>query len=262
MATSEEHDRLVREQFRIQASAFDQQVGSRGYDHVLAWIMGLLELDDSLTVLDVAAGTGIVAREIAPLVKAVVALDSTPEMLEQGRQQAAAAGLANLEFLQSDAQRLPYPDGFFDLVTCRLGMHHFFDPQVQANEMVRVCRPGGQVAIIDITTTEDSAAATLHNQLERLRDPSHTRALTVAELTQIAEQAGLEIKRSGQLDAGRNLSDWLDLTDTPEDARKEITRALEAELEEGPVTGMTPYTEEGQLAFRHKWVMLVGGKSA
>ena len=77
--------------------------------------MGLLELDDSLSVLDVAAGTGLVAREIAPHVKTVVALDSTPEMLEQGRQQAATAGLANLEFEQGDAQRLPYPSDCFDL---------------------------------------------------------------------------------------------------------------------------------------------------
>ena len=164
MTSSQEHDRLVREQFRIQASAFDQQVGARGYDHVLAWIMGLLELNDSLSVLDVAAGTGLVAREIAPRVKTVVALDSTPEMLEQGRLQAATAGLANLEFEQGDAQRLPYPNSSFDLVTCRLGMHHFFDPQVQAIEMARVCRPRGQVAIIDITSTEDQAAATLHNR--------------------------------------------------------------------------------------------------
>ena len=261
MTSSEEHDRLVREQFRIQASAFDQQVGARGYDHVLSWIMGLLELDDSLSVLDVATGTGLVAREMAPRVKSVVALDSTPEMLEQGRQQAATAGLANLEFELGDAQRLPFPDNSFDLVTCRLGMHHFFDPLVQAKEMARVCRLGGQVAIIDIASTEDQAAATLHNQLERLRDPSHTRALTVGELTRVTEEAGLEIRRSGRLSAGRILSDWLDLTDTPEEARREVTRALEAELEGGPVTGMMPYTEKGQVMFQHMWVMLVGGKS-
>ena len=261
MISSEEHDRLVREQFRIQSSAFDQQVGSRGYDQVLPWIMGLLELDDSLSVLDVAAGTGLVAREMAPQVKSVIALDSTPEMLEQGRQQAATAGLANLEFESGDAQRLPYPNDSFDLVTCRLGMHHFFDPPVQAKEMARVCRPGGQVAIIDITSTEDRAAAALHNRLERLRDPSHTRALTVGQLIRVAEEAGLEIRRSGRLDAGRILSDWLDLTDTPEEARGEVTRALEAELEGGPVTGMMPYTEKGQVMFQHMWVMLVGGKS-
>ena len=262
MTSRKEHDRLVQEQFRIQASAFDQQVGANGYDHLLPWIMELLELDDSLSALDVAAGTGLVARELAPLVKTVVALDSTPEMLEQGRQQAATAGLANLEFESGDAQLLPYPDDSFDQVTCRLGMHHFFDPQVQAKEMARVCRPGGQVAIIDITSTEDEAAATLHNRLERLRDPSHTRALTAGELTNVAEQAGLEIRRSGRLDAGRNLSDWLDLTDTPEEARREVTQALEADLIGGPITGMMPYTEKGQLMFQHKWVMLVGGKSA
>ena len=204
MTSSEQHDRLVREQFRIQASAFDQQVGAHGYDHVLTWILGLLELDDSLSVLDVAAGTGLVARALAPHVGKVVALDATPEMLEEGGQQAQVAGLANLEFKQGDAQRLPYPDGSFDLVTCRLGMHHFFDSAIQAKEMARVCRPGGEVAIIDITSSEEPAAVPSGGGSGLfvwgyLRD-GWSRVAASAELESIMTQLDAQV---GELDAHR-----------------------------------------------------------
>ena len=52
----------------------------------------------------------------------------------------------------------------------------------------------------------------------------------------------------------------MDLTNTPEEARREVSRALAAELKGDPVTVMMPYTAKRQLVFQHKWVMLVGGK--
>ena len=73
--------------------------------------------------------------KVAQLVKAVVDMDSTPEMMDQGRQQPRSAELTNLQKERGNAQHLPYSDDFFDLVTSLLGMHHFFDPLVEAKEM-------------------------------------------------------------------------------------------------------------------------------
>ena len=61
--------------------------------------------------------------------------------------------------------------------------------------------------------------------------------MTSSEPIQAAEQAGLQIRPSGGLDAGRILSDWLDLTDTPEEACREVTRVLEAALEGARLLG-------------------------
>ena len=262
MTTGDTHDELVQQQFSQQAARFDTYVTAGGNEDVLAWIMGNLELEPHYHALDVAAGTGLVARQIAPSVQAAVALDATPEMLSQGRHQAHAEGLTNMTFDQGDAANLPYPDGSFDLVTCRLGMHHFADPQRQLEEMARVCRPGGQVVIIDITTSEDSRIAATHNRLERLRDPSHTVALTSAQLLALAENAGLEVASASQFDAHRGLDDWMDLTGTAPDDRESIAGELRQELDGGPATGMSPFLEDGRLMFHHLWFLLVGRRPA
>ena len=259
-ASGSEHMNVVRQQFRGQAPHFDRQVGSSGYDHILAWIMDNLELRPSFSVLDVAAGTGLVGLAVAPRVENVVALDATPEMLEQGRRRAVEESISNIVFEEGDAQRLPYPDDSFDLITCRLGMHHFQKPRKQALEMVRVCRPGGQVAIIDIVSPEHPEVAAFHNRLERLRDPSHTRALAAGELARISEGCGLEIVHTSGVDADRILTEWLDLTDAVSAARREIIEAMEQELKGGPATGMRPFGRDGELTFRHAWEMVVGVK--
>ena len=259
-ASESEHLNVVRQQFRAQATDFDRQVGSPGYDYILAWILDSLELRPSLSVLDVAAGTGLMGLAIAPRVQTVVALDATPEMLEQGRRRAMDEGISNIVFEEGDAQRLPYPDDSFELITCRIGMHHFQEPRIQVLEMVRVCRPGGQVAIIDIVSSEDPVVASFHNRLERLRDPSHTRALGGGELAGIIEECGLENLRTTEIDADRILTEWLNLTDAASADRRKIIEAMEKELNGGPATGMRPFWRDGELTFRHTWEMVVGVK--
>ena len=262
MTPGETHDQIVRQQFSQQASRFEPYVTAQGNRDVLSWILGNLRFQPDWTALDVAAGTGLVARKIAPQVQRVVALDATPDMLAQGRTQAQSEGISNIIFEEGDARSLPYPDGAFDLVTCRLGMHHFENPAVQLCEMVRVCRPGGQVAVIDITTSGDEAAARVHNRLETLRDPSHTCALTEDQLRLMVEKGGLEVFTAAHFDAQRSLDDWVDLTDTGPDARRVIIGELERELEGGSATGMRPYMSDDVLMFVHSWVMLVGRKAS
>ena len=262
MASERTHDELVQEQFSRQAAQWESYLAAGGNEEVMAWIMGNLDLQPHFRVLDVAAGTGLVARQMAPNVAAAVALDATPEMLAQGRQQSEAEGNANVTFDHGDAANLPYPDNSFHLVACRLGMHHFENPRLQLQEMVRVCHPGGSVVLIDITTSDDSAAAATHNRLERLRDPSHTTAFTSDGLLALVQAAGLEISLSDRFAAHRPLDDWMDLTATPLDTRVAIAEELRQELDDGSPTGMHPFQEDGQLMFRHIWIMLVAKKPA
>jgi ubiquinone/menaquinone biosynthesis C-methylase UbiE len=252
------HNDVVRQQFAVQASRFEPYVVSQGNRDVMSWILENLELQPNFAVLDVAAGTGLVGRKIAPYVRRVVALDATPAMLAQGRNHAEAEGLKNIIFEEGDAQHLPHGDASFDLVTCRIAIHHFQGPWEQAKEMARVCRPAGQVVIIDITTSENPEVASLHNTLERLRDPSHTRALTAGELRTLVEGSGLEIVRSSVFKSERTVEDWMDLTYTPPQSRQAIISQLEVELAGGPTTGMHPFLKDDQLMFWHSWVMLVG----
>jgi ubiquinone/menaquinone biosynthesis C-methylase UbiE len=77
---------------------------------------------------------------------------------------------------------LPLPDAAFSVVVTRYSFHHFLDPKAVLAEMVRVCRPGERVAVIDVFTSGPEHAE-VYNRVEKLRDPSHVRALPLAELT-------------------------------------------------------------------------------
>jgi ubiquinone/menaquinone biosynthesis C-methylase UbiE len=99
-------------------------------------------------VLDVGAGTGNVAIRAAEAGAQVVALDVTPENFEAGRREADACGV-ELEWVEGDAAALPFGDGEFDVITSSVGAIFVPDHQAVADEMVRVCRPGGTIGMIN-----------------------------------------------------------------------------------------------------------------
>jgi ubiquinone/menaquinone biosynthesis C-methylase UbiE len=101
-------------------------------------------------VLDVAAGSGNVALRAAEAGAKVVASDLTPENFESGRREARARGV-ELEWVEADAEALPFGDGEFDVVTSSLGA--MFAPRhgQVADELLRVCRPGGTIGMINFT---------------------------------------------------------------------------------------------------------------
>ena len=101
-------------------------------------------------VLDVAAGTGNTAIRAAESGAQVVASDLTPENFDAGRREAAAHGI-ELEWVEADAEALPFADGEFDVVTSSVGALFAPDHQATANELVRVCRPGGTIGMINFT---------------------------------------------------------------------------------------------------------------
>jgi SAM-dependent methyltransferase len=101
-------------------------------------------------VLDVAAGSGNVAIPAALAGARVVASDLTPELFEAGRRLAADRG-AELEWRQADAEALPFADNEFDAVLSCVGVMFAPHHQVTADELVRVCRPGGTIGLINWT---------------------------------------------------------------------------------------------------------------
>lgn len=101
-------------------------------------------------VLDVAAGTGSSALPATRRGAEVTATDLTPELLDVGRAAAAAEGL-ELTWQTADAEALPYDDGNFDVVISAIGVMFAPHHQQAADELVRVCRPGGTVGVLSWT---------------------------------------------------------------------------------------------------------------
>jgi ubiquinone/menaquinone biosynthesis C-methylase UbiE len=100
-------------------------------------------------VLDVAAGTGNVAIRAAEAGADVVASDLTPENFDAGRREASAHGV-QLEWVEADAEALPFGDGEFDVVTSSVGAIFAPHHQTVADELLRVCRPGGTIGLIAV----------------------------------------------------------------------------------------------------------------
>ena len=101
-------------------------------------------------VLDVAAGTGSSALPATRRGAQVTATDLTPELLDVGRAAAADQGL-ELTWETADAEALPYADGEFDTVISSIGVMFAPHHQQAADELVRVCRPGGTIGVLSWT---------------------------------------------------------------------------------------------------------------
>ena len=180
-------------------------------------------------------------------------------MLTTGRREAEAARLSNLLFLLGDAARMPFLDGSFDLVVSRFAVHHFEEPARQIGEMARVCRPGGRVAIVDLVTA-DEAPAVEYNRLERMRDPSHARALAVSELSRLMDDAGASVEHEASHDQTLAIDRWLAQAKTPAESGRAIRGELEADLAGGAPTGMRPLRRDGELHFTQRWAIIVARK--
>jgi ubiquinone/menaquinone biosynthesis C-methylase UbiE len=194
--SSTAHQDLILDQFTRQATPFST-ADTITDANALRMIVQAAGPGPGDTVLDVACGGGIIVCAFAPEVKHATGIDMTPAMLDRARQLAAESGLTNVSWDQGDVGSLPYADGAFDIVVTRFSMHHFLDPIGVLREMVRVCAPGGRVVVVDMHASEDPAKAAEWNRLEKLRDPSHVRCLTLTELKALFRTAGLPAPQAG-----------------------------------------------------------------
>jgi len=110
-------------------------------------LVAAIDLSPGTRVLDVAAGTGNASLPAAARGADVTASDLTPELLAAGRARAEAEGL-DIEWVAGDAEQLPFEDEAFDVVTSSIGVMFAPHHQAAADELVRVCRPGGTIALL------------------------------------------------------------------------------------------------------------------
>jgi ubiquinone/menaquinone biosynthesis C-methylase UbiE len=188
--TNEVHSSLIRDQFTRQATPFNtaNPITDAG---ALQMIVDAAAPSPEDTVLDVACGGGIVVCAFAPHVRHATGIDLTPAMLDRARRLAVGKGIANVSWREGDITPLPWPDASFTIVVTRFAVHHFPDPEIVLGEMVRVCVPGGRIVVVDTMASADPVKAAAFNHLEKLRDPSHVRALPLAELRGLFRKPGL-----------------------------------------------------------------------
>ena len=256
----------VQQQFGANAAAYaTSTVHAKGYS--LTRLVEITQPQPDWQVLDVATAAGHTAFTFAPHVAHVIASDLTPEMLTVAAGLAAEKGLTNVSFEPADAEKLPYADGQFNLVTCRIAPHHFPDILQFIHEAARVLQPGGQLAVVDNivpgTHLHGKKARLLNeagnyvNAFEKLRDPSHGRCWSIAEWEHGFARAGFAVHHQELLTKEIEFASWAArMQVSPED-----TIRLKAMLVQAPTAVsdfLTPQISNDRITFRLTELLVVG----
>ncbi len=161
-------------------------------------------------VLDIGTGAGHTALALAPRVSSVVLTDPVPTMLATAQRLFTVAGVRNAEFVEAVAERLPFPDASFDIVSTRLAAHHFDEVAAAMREVARVLRPGGVFIFVDTLAPDDPESAAYQDDVETLRDPTHRRIYTQREWIAFCEEAGLRVARTEVVRKTHDFEPWLE----------------------------------------------------
>jgi ubiquinone/menaquinone biosynthesis C-methylase UbiE len=253
-----EHSEVVRREFARQSPSFARSDSFFGMREIGEWIAAHLPLSSEDSVLDVCGGAGHLSRYLSSSAREFVVLDLTREQLQTGREAVARDGIRNLRFVEGDALAIPFANGEFDLAMSRFALHHLTDAASAIAEMARVVRAGGHVAVIDLV-----AGGARHDELEIMRDPSHTRALHEQEIAQALAAAGCELVARDERRERLPVERWLAQAAPPEDAAAEIRRVLAAEADGGEPTGLGAQRDEhdGSLLITHRWLLAVARRA-
>jgi ubiquinone/menaquinone biosynthesis C-methylase UbiE len=258
MTVRTKHDEVVRREFTRQAPDYAASTTISDGGKVDRLIEAVRPASDAW-VLEIATGPGYVAMGFAGVCREVVGVDLTDAMLTLARRTAADRGLTNIRFEAGNAAALAFEDGTFDVVVCRYAFHHFEQPERVLSEMVRVCRPGGSVAVEDAIVSENPERAAYQNRFENLCDPSHTRALPLSTLIGAFATSGLEVERVTTSHLTLAVDQWMAVAKTPSDRAVEVRQLIERD-ERDDLSGTRPFRRDGALYFRSRIATVVGRK--
>jgi SAM-dependent methyltransferase len=177
-------------------------------------LVEMCEPGDGVKVLDVATGGGHVARRLREQGCEVVTVDPAPGMRPD---------------VVARAEHLPFDEGSFDVVTCRIAPHHFDDIRAAVAEMARVAQ---RLLVIEDNLFLDKRV----EQAERLRDPTHVRCYSEEEWKEMLTDAGLEVERAERLERRRDVDDWLARVETPPADAERVKELLADRIEDGTMT--------------------------
>ncbi|MEH7307730.1 class I SAM-dependent methyltransferase [Neobacillus drentensis] len=212
----------VKKQFGKSANSYvSSAIHKDGED--LQKLIQMTTINGHEELLDVATGGGHTANAFARLVKKVTALDLTPEMLNAAKNFIQGNGYQNVEFKIGDAENLPFSDGLFDIVTCRIAPHHFPHVNKFVEEVHRVLKPSGQFLLDDNMVPEEDDYDLFYNSIEKCRDYSHFRAWKKSEWLRMLEFNGFEIYELHRFEKTFKYESWCNRMNLPENEKENLS---------------------------------------
>ncbi len=225
VTTEQEHKQRVREQFGATAQEYVVSEKHRsGYD--IGRLVELAEPESDDVALDIATGGGHTALALAPHVRHVVASDVTPKMLEAAEAFIGGNNVTNVSFELAEAERLPFDDASFEIVSCRIAPHHFADVPAFCREVARVLKPSGRFVLEDSFSPEDDELDRFINEIEWRRDRTHVRSYRIPEWTAWIEEAGLAVDVVEAFERRHEFDSWTARSRMPEDEKRVLKQLI------------------------------------
>jgi len=250
------HNDNIISQFSKQAIPFTK-LSQHSNQYGLDLMLKICAPKQNDIVLDVACGPGIISCEFAKEVSHVTGIDLTPAMIEQAKVLQQDKQLDNLTWKLGDVLNLPFYDNSFSIVITRYSLHHILEPKKVLEEMKRVCIPGGKIMIIDVTPDKDKVEA--YNNVEKLRDSSHVKALTFSELENMMKDIGLINLKVAHQDLEMELDNILQSSfPNPDDIQK-IKNLFEEDITKNNL-GMKSHLKNNKIYFYFPITMIMGIK--
>jgi ubiquinone/menaquinone biosynthesis C-methylase UbiE len=266
MTTESSHQDKIRERFTETADAFARTVRrtrSEEAEELAECVTAGLADARKMLAIDLACGPGTYTRPLAARVRQAIGADLTPAMVEKARAEAARDGIANIEFVCADIYALPFADGAAGIVSCGYAFHHMTDPARALAEMARVLQPGGRVALTDIIVREGCDGA-FQNNVERVRDPSHTTTQSVASFHALIGNLGLRAVSEKLHDNWHDFDVWMgNACKAPGDPVYVQTRSMMESCIDDDHSGFHPRRSEkvsSGLEFMHTVLLLIAEK--
>jgi ubiquinone/menaquinone biosynthesis C-methylase UbiE len=221
--------------------------------HYMVSISGVARQD---RVLEVACGPGACALAFAERCGRAVGLDPSAELIAEARAAAARRGAGNAEFIVGEVERMGFRDGAFDAAVCRFSFHHFTDPARVFAEMARVIGPQGWMVVVDVTASDDPVKAALHNELERLCDPTHVRTLAASEFERIFNAEGFTVAMKIARQSLSTVEEWTSWGPAPAE-NIPIIRAILEDAVDDDRPGLALQRDAGTIRLMHTSVSFV-----
>ena len=215
----------VQQQFGKSAESYvSSSIHKQGKD--LQILLQMAAVSGNEDLLDVATGGGHTANVFAPLVKQVTAVDLTSEMLHAAEKFIKGNGNQNVDFVQGDAENLPFLDESFDMVTCRIAPHHFPNVDQFVKEVYRVLKHEGQFLLDDNVVPEEDVYDQFYNFIEKKRDYSHFRAWKKTEWLKMLEMNGLDVVEWHRFEKTFRFDPWCDRMKLSQEDKEELTQFI------------------------------------
>jgi ubiquinone/menaquinone biosynthesis C-methylase UbiE len=259
---SKKHQSTVQKQFTSTAEAFSK-FAVRDTPEIIAEKVQFLKPQPEMVFLDVACGPGALVLAMAPGLQYAFGMDLTSEMLRMARQFQEEREVPNAAYVCGEGEKIPYADATFDLVSCQYAFHHIPKPELVLQEMLRVAKPAGRIFVDDTLGPESDEKFELHNRIEVVRDPSHTRSLRLTTFLSMFDDLGLEIVSQSFRRHKRSFNQWmLRAGHPPGDMRYVEARRLIEKSAQCDKAGYSPQVQGDDIQIVHNEGMFLVARRA